>query len=1109
MKTKVWKEEVVIPTYKIGAPEKYPIFLEKRVYQGSSGAVYPFPIIEKIYDEKEDKEWIALFLENDFIKVMILPELGGRIQIAYDKIKERHFIYYNQVIKPALVGLNGPWISGGIEFNWPQHHRPSTFEPVDFNFKENSDGSATIRVSEIERMSRTRGTAAFTLYSGKAYLEMSVQLYNRTPFPQNFLWWANPAVKVNEHYQSVFPPDVRAVYDHGKRDVSTFPIATGTYYKVDYSSGVDISWYKNIPVPTSFMAVNSKYDFLGGYEHDTKGGVLHVANHHVSPGKKQWTWGNGDFGHVWDRNLTDEDGPYIELMCGVYTDNQPDFSWLHPYEEKSFKQYFLPYRELGLVKNANKDALLNLEFNLDQAEIKVMTTGTFSDCTVLLTASDKVFLQDKVNFKPGMVYEKSVLIDKKKSEINYKLTVFLSDGSILLSWQPELIKEEEIPAPALPAQQPEEIDTIERLYLNGLHLEQYRHATFSPLPYYEEALRRDPDDIRNNNALGLWLLRRGKYPEAEKYFKRAINRLTLRNPNPYDCEPYFNLGLTLKQQNRLDEAYDAFYKSVWDVSWQDAGYFNLALIDTARNNYNEALDLVERSLIRNQHNHKAHHLKSCLLRKFAQPENALKFLYDSLQIDPFNFGVLFEIFLITKTNKDREHLQSLVRDNPHNYIEISLDYANAGLWDEAYTLISIYTQESKKPYPITLYCQGWYAYQLDNNEQALRAFELAAKQPPDFCFPNRIEEVTALKKAIEINTTDVNAFYFLGNFFYANKCYDDAINYWESGQMVKFGHAGIARNLALAYFNKLDKHEEALKQMELAFAQDSTDARLLMELDQLYIKLNRPYKQRLQFLEMHMPLINHRDDLYLERVSLYNFLGKYKKALQLIKAHTFHPWEGGEGRVTGQYVLSYVQLGKHALFNNDFEKAITYFEAAQTYPENLGEGKLSGTMENDIFYWMGYAYAALDNNKEATALWTKASEGISEPSPVLYYNDQQPDKIFYQGLALRKLGEEKEAKFRFQKLLDYGKKHASDNIKIDYFAVSLPDLLIWEDDLNKCNELFCKYLIGLGQFGLGDIKQARSSFELVLENNRYHAGAFIHLKLLKKQAAEYESTHSL
>lgn len=1098
MKAKVWQEKVVIPTYKIGTPEKYPIFLEKRVYQGSSGSVYPIPVIEKIFDEKENKEWTALFLENDFIKIMVLPELGGRVQMAYDKMKGRHFIYYNRVIKPALVGLNGPWISGGIEFNWPQHHRPSTFEPVDFNFEENSDGSAAIHVSEIERMTRTRGTATFTLYSDKAYLEIGVQLYNRTPYPQTFLWWANPAVKVNEHYQSVFPPDVRAVYDHGKRDVSTFPIATGTYYKVDYSAGVDISWYKNIPVPTSFMAVNSKYDFLGGYEHDTKGGILHIANHHVSPGKKQWTWGNGNFGHVWDRNLTDEDGPYIELMCGVYTDNQPDFSWLHPYEEKSFKQYFLPYRDVGLVKNVNKDALLNLEFLRDKAEIKVMTTGTFPDCTVLLTADDKIFLQDKVNFKPGMVYQKSVKIDKKKPISDYKLTVSSSDGSLLLSWQPESIVEEEIPAPALPAKQPEEIETNEQLYLNGLHLEQYRHATFSPLPYYKEALRRDPDDIRNNNALGLWLLRRGKYAEAEKYFKCAIKRLTLRNPNPYDSEPYFNLGLALKQQNRLDEAYSAFYKAVWDVSWQDAGYFNLALIDIARNNYHEALDLVERSLIRNWHNHKARHLKCCLLRKLARVENAQKFAYDSLQIDPFNFGILFETFLITKDNKHKKHLQTLMRDNPHNYIEISLDYANAGLWDEAHELISIYTHGTRKPYPIALYFRGWYASQLCNNERALNSLELAAKQPPDFCFPNRIEEVTVLQKVIEINPTDVNAFYLLGNFFYAFKCYEDAVNYWESGQKKQHEHAGIARNLALAYFNKLGKQKEALKQMEQAFAQDSTDARLLMELDQLYKRLNRTYQQRLQLLEKHMPLVNQRDDLYLEHVSLYNFIGEYERALQLIEARIFHPWEGGEGKVTGQYVLSQMQLGKHAFFENDFKKAVTCFEAAQAYPENLGEGKLYGARENDIFYWLGCAYAGLDLGKEAAEFLERASEGVSEPSPALYYNDQQPDKIFYQGLALRRLGKEKEAKSRFQKLLDYGKEHISDDIKIDYFAVSLPDLLIWEDDLNKRNELFCKYLIGLGQFGLGDFEKARSSFKQVLENNRYHGGAFIHLELFKK-----------
>lgn len=234
---KAWQEDLVIPTYPIGAPEKNPMFLEKRVYQGSSGVVYPHAVVEKISDEKTDRVYKAVFLENRYIKLMILPELGGRIHMAYDKVKQRHFVYYNQVIKPALVGLTGPWISGGIEFNWPQHHRPSTFEPVDFTIRENEDGSKTVWVNEVERMFRTKGMAGFTLYPDKAYIEIEGKLYNRTPFPQTFLWWANPAVKVNDDYQSIFPPDVHAVFDHGKRDVSSFPIAKGVYYKVDYSPG--------------------------------------------------------------------------------------------------------------------------------------------------------------------------------------------------------------------------------------------------------------------------------------------------------------------------------------------------------------------------------------------------------------------------------------------------------------------------------------------------------------------------------------------------------------------------------------------------------------------------------------------------------------------------------------------------------------------------------------------------------------------------------------------------------------------------------------------------------------------------------------------------------
>ncbi len=217
------------------------MFLEKRVYQGSSGRVYPHPVIDKIYDEKVMKKYQLVILENDYIKVEILPEIGGRIYRALDKTNNYDFVYYNRVIKPALVGLTGPWISGGIEFNWPQHHRPNTFGPVDYRTEEEEDGSAVVWVSEVDRMYGTKMTAGFRLHPEKAYIEIEAQLYNRTSEPQTFLWWANPAVAVNEQTQSVFPPDVSAVFDHGKRDVSRFPIATGTYYKMVFSEGVDIS----------------------------------------------------------------------------------------------------------------------------------------------------------------------------------------------------------------------------------------------------------------------------------------------------------------------------------------------------------------------------------------------------------------------------------------------------------------------------------------------------------------------------------------------------------------------------------------------------------------------------------------------------------------------------------------------------------------------------------------------------------------------------------------------------------------------------------------------------------------------------------------------------
>ena len=1085
---KAWREIVTIPTYEVGKPEKAPMFLEKRVYQGSSGVVYPYPVIESMSDEKVDKDYLAIWLENDYIKVMILPELGGRVQMAYDKIKERHFVYYNHVIKPALVGLLGPWISGGIEFNWPQHHRPSTYMPVDTCIEENSDGSVTVWVSEMEKMFHQKGMAGFTLRPGCAYLEIKGVLYNRTDVPQTFLWWANPAVEVNDEYQSVFPPDINAVFDHGKRAVSSFPIATGTYYKMDYSAGVDISNYKNIAVPTSYMGVNSRFNFEGGYENDTQAGMLHVASHHFSPGKKQWTWGNGDFGRAWDRNLTDETTPeeaekwkvdrkgfrpYIELMAGVYTENQPDFSWLMPYEEKRFTQYFMPYRELGVVKEASKDLVFNInEVGEGKVEFKVFATSKQEVCIILRNDKGDIYYKKEMSLSPEAVLTETVDVKGAKlNELTFEIVKsFVYGERTVLSWHAEADDIRPIPDSAEAALLPEQIKTNEQLYLTGLHLEQYRHATWLATDYYEEALRRDPNDIRCLNALGLWYIRKGRFSRAEDYLRKAVKLSMKRNPNPYEGEPLYNLALALKYQGKLDEAYERFWKATWNKAWADAGYFEAAKISVAQGRFEDALDEINRCLDNNWHNHKARALKAAILRKLEMNDEALALIDESLSFDAFNYGCRYEKYLIKQDEKELTEMKEMLRKSSQNYDELALDYQAAGLDTEAEAIWNIAISEGAVS-PMTYYYMGRY-------DEAVHA-DLS------YCFPNRAEDIIALEAAKRLSPADAHAPYLLGCLYYAARQYDLAIENWELSARLDPKFPTVWRNLALGRFNKQDRQQEALEYMERAFSLDENDERILMELDQLRKRLHHSHQERLTFLQKYPELIQRRDDLVLEEITLLNQTGRYEEAMQKLDAHIFHPWEGGEGKVSAQYQISRVELAKQALTRRDFEGAVRLLSECLDYPHHLGEGKLYGAQENDFHYLLGLAYEGMGDMETARKYWEEATKGPQEPAAAMYYNDAKPDKIFYQGLALYKLGREGEAHGRFYRLINYGKQHIFEKQIMDYFAVSLPDLLIWEDSLDTKNLIHCKYMLALGYLGLGDNEHAQKYLAEVeaLDNN--------------------------
>lgn len=1055
---KVWEEKVTIPTYPVGKPDKNPMFLEKRVYQGSSGKVYPHTVIDKIFDNKMDKEYTAVFLENDYIKVMILPEIGGRIQRATDKTNGYDFVYYNHVIKPALVGLAGPWISGGIEFNWPQHHRPSTFDPVDYTFYENDDGSATVVVGEIENMFQTKGMAKISLYPDSSYIEIKAQLYNRTDTEQTFLWWANPAVAVNDYTRSIFPPDVTAVMDHGKRAVSTFPIATGTYYKVDYSAGVDISRYKNIPVPTSYMAAKSDYDFVGGYDDKRQAGILHVADHHISPGKKQWTWGCGDFGKAWDRNLTDSDGPYVELMTGCFTDNQPDFSWLAPLEEKRFTQYFMPYQKLGTVHNATKDLAMNYE----NGAVHLYATGNVGTITV------------SVFDKEHCVFEKNISLhttDFYSFDVDHAEKIVIKRNNLPYLEYEVNGKKQEVPEAASAPPDPEDCKTNEDLYLYGLHIEQYRHATYAAEDYYLEGLKRDRTDIRLNNAYGKLILKRGLFRESEKYFRTAVEKSVRSNPNPYDSEPYYNLGLALLYQNRLDESYDAFYKSAWSNACQEAAFYHLACISMRRGDTVLALEHIENAVIKNSHNFKALDLKAMILKKLGREEEANEIAKTVLEKDPLDII-------------SRRILGEKPDIHYNTAIETAIEYAAGGFIDEAIVVL----EEDDSGYPLIGYYLSYYYHLLGKEDNADKYQKLAWNTEFTGCFPHRLTDSIVLKYIVSSYDRDWRAQYYLGCLLYDKNRYDEAINCWENSVSINNKFPTSHRNLALAYYNKKQDAARAETELETAFRLDDTDARVLMELDQLYKKNGKSAQVRLELLSNHMDLVEWRDDLLTEYITLLNTIKKYDDAYTCMMSHNFHPWEGGEGKITAQYVFSLTAMAKKEMDKGNDVKAIEFLKKTAEYPHNLGEGKLYGAQENLQNYLLGIAYEKRNETDLAQAYFEKAAAGISEPQSAMFYYDQPPETIFCQGIALQKLGREKEAEKRFNKLIAYADEHMNDHVRIDYFAVSLPDFLVFDENLNKKNKVHCLFMKALGCLGKGESEKAADCFEKAYDLEKYHFG---------------------
>ena len=748
-----------------------------------------------------------------------------------------------------------------------------------------------------------------------------------------------------------------------------------------------------------------------------------------------------------------------------------------PGETKTFSQYWYPIQKIGPVQSANVDAGISLRAAAGQATVGVCVSSAFPKAKIELLHRNKrltFWTGDRV---PGVPFLKQCKLPAKSHEADLTVVVRTRDGRELIRYTPqgEGSANAEVPPPATEPALPERISSNDDLYLTGLHLEQYRHATRHPEDYWREALRRDPEDSRCLNAMGRRHLRRGEFTDAENCFRRAVASVTRRNPNPYDGEPHFNLGLALRYLGRDADAYAAFYKATWNQAWQSAGYHALAELDARHSNWEAALDHLDRTLRVNIDHLKARDLKAIALRKLGRAEAADTLLRDTLALDPLDLWA---------RNLFGDGLEC---DN-QTRLDMALDLARAGLEADATDVLAAANLEATDgSVPMVWYTLGHLHSRRGLKSKAAACYARARQSPPDYCFPNRLEEIEILEAARRFNPRDPRAPYYLGNLLYGRRRHSEAIALWETASRLDPTYSVVWRNLGIGYFNVLGDRKKARRAFDQALRAAPGDARVLYERDQLWKRIGEPPARRLAQLEKHPALVGLRDDLSLELATLYNQAGKHEKARAIMESRHFQPWEGGEGQALEQYVRTYLALGRRALKAGDAAAAGRLFGSALAPPASLGEASHLLANRSDIYYWLGAACRETGDLPAAKRWWRKAAiaRGDFQEMSIRSYSEM----TYYNALALSALGKAGEARTLLNGLLHYAGGLLRTKASIDYFATSLPAMLLFEDDPQHRRTVTARFLQAQAKLALGRVAQARRHLEEVLTMDGNHARA--------------------
>ncbi len=1062
---KIYEGRETIATYKPEKNEISPLFYTGRGVQGAEGRIYPYPSQTNLGETLSDETYEMVYLENEFIKVKVLPAFGGRLFSAIDKTNGHEMFHTNSVIKPDLIGTLGAWVSGGIEWCFPHHHRTTTMLPSDYRLVKNEDGSATIWIGETEKTIRARGIVGITLHPNKSYIEVDYRLNNTSTKTKAFLFWANVAITANNDFRTFWPPSQEIGVFHNNRNFIQWPLSnkTDSYGRTSYEKDVDLTWWRNHPDPVSFFMWDIKEGFIGGYDYGVNAGTVHVGDPYENNASKLWQFGPGLQGKNARRKLTDDGKAYVELMTGTFSNNQPDYSWILPHSVKDAKNYWYPIRDLEIVKNANTNASVTLQMrNSKTVFYGFNTTQNFNDTKYILKYDDEIIAEGIINIGPAKPFTSTYKGKKAIDEFNLSIQLFDKNDKELVSYKPYKPKRPELPKPQEYIKTAEDINSVEDLYLTGRFVDQFNRPGKNPDDYYLKALEISPNDYRTNIALGIRRVNQTKYKEALIYFQTASDKLKIKYYQPKEGELYYYLGLAYRGLGNMEKAYKNFARATWYYQWFSSGNYQLAQMESLNGNYEKALDYISEAYTSNNRDGRIVVLYSALLRKLGNIEKATILINQLIAYDPLNFSALYEKELLSgKNSMQLWHKNMQEIDN--NYLEIAVNYMNAGLYKDGIDLLSSINEIKN---PLIHYYLSYFYTQSGDRSKALSALNAVENLSLDYCFPYREESEYVLKNAIRLDIQKATSFYLLGNLLYDNRK-EDAINAWKKASEFNDAIPMVWRNLAFSSYHNNKDTEQAVNYMSKAIALRNNIPLWYSELSKYYDGSDADYKECLVILENNIDMVKQDVQAPKTLVELYNLDGSYDKAIDFLSNHHFRTWEGG--RKTYWHYVDANTLKALELANaKKYEAAIQYLDAAMIYPENLEVGKPTHDEKNALIHYLkAEVYSKMQNSKKAK---TSYQSSVNSNNGRGMY-----DLLYFQAESYKKLGNREKANTLFESLIERGKAYRERGSSKTLVAVEEASAT------NSKAISYSYYMEALGNKGLGKSNEAEQLFKKALD----------------------------